>query len=122
MSALIDGASWTAVCVKAVPGSAGPGSGLAITGTEDPMGRITTGRVVDMSLAAGGPGTYQINSGFVSIDGTSYPFGVGLGTVGSTTITTFAASGTGTNIVGSFTFATGSSGKSVTNGSFNIVF
>jgi hypothetical protein len=122
MSALVDGVSWTAVCVKALAGSGGPAAGLGITGTEDAMGRLTTGRAVDMALAAGGTGVFQINSGFLSVDGTSYPFGVGLGTVGSVTITTFAASGSTTNIVGAFTFPTGTSGHSVTNGSFNITF
>jgi hypothetical protein len=122
MSALIDGVAWTAVCVKAVAASAGAGSGIAITGTDDPMGRTLVGRAVDIALASSATGSFPINSGFVSVDGTSFPFGPAQGSSGTTTITTFRSAGTGTNIAGGFTFVTGVGGKSVSNGTFNITF
>jgi hypothetical protein len=122
MSAIINGVAWTAVCVKAVAASGGAAAGLAITGTDDPMGRTLVGRAVDIAFASNAIGSFPINSGFVSTDGTSFPFGPAQGSSGTTTITTFRSTGTGTNVAGAFTVVSGVGGQSVSNGTFNISF
>jgi hypothetical protein len=122
MSAVINGVAWNAVCVKAVAASGGPGAGLAIIGTDDSMGRTLVGRAVDIDFASNATGSFPINSGFVSTNGTSFPFGPAQGSSGTTTITTFRSTGTSTNVAGAFTVVSGVGGQSVSSGTFNITF
>jgi hypothetical protein len=72
---------------------------LAISGTENSNG---SSRFMSMAVQASRTGTYSISSGGLIIDSSSFLFGGGIGGGGTVTLTTYASTGTTTNIAGPF--------------------
>jgi hypothetical protein len=126
MTAQINGAAWTAVCISA---SSFTGNIVSFGGSDNAT-NATVAQIISMGTTATGPGTFPIGplpitngaNGLLAIGAQVWSASAVQGS-GSITLTTLSSTGTS----GTFSFnllaiapATGT--KTITNGAFNITF